>query len=157
MVETTQNFELLDKKPGFFYNHFKQIFDAILKNVSIAEIIVKYVTNNLKTIIFQCAKHYSTPTLVTRLKVAPNMADQIWSQRDNRSLNTFNMHATLMSAIVRSTEQIFCFVHTFGTIIEVLNDLAFLGFPNMYRALGRIINCSQLAKMKKYIPYMSPP
>ena len=33
-------------------------------------------TINLETIIFQCSRNYGTPTLVTRLKVAPNMADQ---------------------------------------------------------------------------------
>ena len=40
MVQTTHNFELfLKKKPGF-YNHFWQRVDAILENVSFAEIIV---------------------------------------------------------------------------------------------------------------------
>ena len=35
--------------------------------------------SSLKTIIFifQCSKHYGTPTLVTELKVASNMADPI--------------------------------------------------------------------------------
>ena len=31
----------------------------------------------MKIIIFQCSKNYETPTLVTRLKVAQNMADPI--------------------------------------------------------------------------------
>ena len=32
---------------------------------------------NLKTTIFQCSKNYGSPTRVTRLRVAPNMADPI--------------------------------------------------------------------------------
>ena len=32
---------------------------------------------DLKTIIFHFSKNYGNPTRVTRLKVAPNMADQI--------------------------------------------------------------------------------
>ena len=32
---------------------------------------------NLKTTIFQCSKSYGSPTRVTRLKVASNMADPI--------------------------------------------------------------------------------
>ena len=40
MVQTTRNFELLDKKPGFFYNDFWQRVDAILEDVSEVEIIV---------------------------------------------------------------------------------------------------------------------
>ena len=35
---------------------------------------------NLKTIIFQCSKNYDSPTRVTRLKVAPNMA--VLTKRD---------------------------------------------------------------------------
>ena len=41
----------------------KQLFDAKLLN--------------LETIIFQCSINYGSPTRVTRLKVAPNMADPI--------------------------------------------------------------------------------
>ena len=48
MVQTTRNFEFfargfLTKKNGFFflYKHFWQRVDAILENVSVAEIIVK--------------------------------------------------------------------------------------------------------------------
>ena len=35
-----KNFELFDKKIGFFYNHFWQKVDAILEDVSVAKIIV---------------------------------------------------------------------------------------------------------------------
>ena len=39
MVQTTQNFELLNKI-FFFYNHFWRTVDASLEEVSVAEIIV---------------------------------------------------------------------------------------------------------------------
>ena len=39
MVQTTRNFELFAKKQ-IFYNHFWQRVDAILEDVSVAEIIV---------------------------------------------------------------------------------------------------------------------
>ena len=66
------------KKKTIFYNQFWQKVDAILEDVSVAEIIICLMLNyNLKTIIFQCSKNYGTPTLVTRLKFAPNMADPI--------------------------------------------------------------------------------
>ena len=41
------------------------------------ETIVWCYTINLKTIIYQCSKTYGSPTRITRLKVAPNMADPI--------------------------------------------------------------------------------
>ena len=40
MVQTTQNFELFDKKKWSFYDHFWQRGDAILEDVPVAEIIV---------------------------------------------------------------------------------------------------------------------
>ena len=45
MVQTTRNFEVFDKKKQKkkktgFYNHFWQRVDAILKDVTIAQIIV---------------------------------------------------------------------------------------------------------------------
>ena len=76
MVQTTRNFEILDKNQ-VFYNHFWQRVDAILEDVSVAEIIVLCCITNLKTIIIQCSKNYGIPTLITRLNVAPNMADTI--------------------------------------------------------------------------------
>ena len=39
MVQTTRNFELFDKK-RVFYNHFWQSVDAIVEDISVAEIIV---------------------------------------------------------------------------------------------------------------------
>ena len=39
MVQSTQNFELFNKKKWVFYNHIGQRVDAIL-DVSVAEIIV---------------------------------------------------------------------------------------------------------------------
>ena len=39
MVQATRNFELFDKT-RVFYNHFWQRVDAILEDVSVAEIIV---------------------------------------------------------------------------------------------------------------------
>ena len=73
MVQTIQNFVLFDKKwltiidkvLAPFWKTFlwlKQLFDAKLL---------------ILTIIFQCSKNYGTPTRVTRLKVAPNMAEPI--------------------------------------------------------------------------------
>ena len=58
-------------------NSFWQSIDAILEDVSVTETIVWCYDSNLKTIIFQCSKNYSTPTRVTRLKVGPNTADPI--------------------------------------------------------------------------------
>ena len=40
MVQSTRNFELLDKKNRIFYNHFGQRIYAILEDGSVAEIIV---------------------------------------------------------------------------------------------------------------------
>ena len=40
MVQSVQNFELLDKNPSFEKNHFWQRIDAILQDVSVAETIV---------------------------------------------------------------------------------------------------------------------
>ena len=58
-------------------NHFWQSVDAILDDVSVTETIVWRQTIDLKTIIFQCSKNYGNPTRVTRLKLAPKMADPI--------------------------------------------------------------------------------
>ena len=61
MVQNIQNFELFRKK----WLTILERVDAILKDVK-----------NLKTTIFQCYKIYSNPTRVTRLKFAPNMANE---------------------------------------------------------------------------------
>ena len=39
MVQTTRYFELFEKKNVFFYNYFWQRVDAILENVSVAELL----------------------------------------------------------------------------------------------------------------------
>ena len=49
----------------------------MVKTVSVAETIVWCQTINLKTTIFQCSKNYGSSTCVTKLKVAPSMADPI--------------------------------------------------------------------------------
>ena len=67
-VQTIQNFELFDKKKQF--NHFWQSVDAILEDASVTE-------TSVETIVFHCSQNYVSPTGVTRLKVAPNMADLI--------------------------------------------------------------------------------
>ena len=58
-------------------NHFWQSVNAILEDVSVTKTIVLCLTIILKTIIFQYSKNYGSPTPVTRLKVASNMADPI--------------------------------------------------------------------------------
>ena len=83
MVRIIQNFDL------FFFlqkmvNPFWQSVDAILEDVFCDRnncfcdwnnyLMLKY---NLKTIIFHCSKNYGSPTRVTRLKGALNMADPI--------------------------------------------------------------------------------
>ena len=78
MVQTTRNFQLFDKKQLFGIEKKRvknswQSVDAILEDISVTDSLML----NLKAIIFQFSKNYSTPTLVTWLKVAPNMADPI--------------------------------------------------------------------------------
>ena len=68
-------------------NNFWQSLDAILEDVSVTEAIVWCYNINSKTIIFQCSKNYGTPTRVTKLKVASNMADPISLNENLRSLN----------------------------------------------------------------------
>ena len=58
-------------------NNFWQSADAILEYVSVTKTIVWCLNINSKTIIFQCSKSYGSSTRVTRLKVAPNIADPI--------------------------------------------------------------------------------
>ena len=74
MVQTIQNFVLFWQK---MVNNFWQSVDAIMEDVPVTETIVWCQNIDLKTIIFQCSKNYGSPTRVTRLKVAPNMADPI--------------------------------------------------------------------------------
>ena len=67
------HFELLDKTR--LLKTFWQSIYAILEDVSVSEILVECFTLNLNTTIFQRSKNYGSPTRVTRLKVAPYMAD----------------------------------------------------------------------------------
>ena len=67
-------------------NHFWQRVDAILEDVSVTETIVRCQTINLNTIIFQSSENYGSPTSVTRLNVAPNMADPISLNEKKRLL-----------------------------------------------------------------------
>ena len=46
-----------------------------MQDVSVAETIVQWYTIYFQTTIFQCSKNFGSPTSVTRLKIAPNMAD----------------------------------------------------------------------------------
>ena len=76
MVQNTRNFKLLDKKTGFITIFFtKSWLHFGRRFCSWNYCLMLY--NYLKTTIFQCSKNYCTPTLVTRLKVAPNMGDPI--------------------------------------------------------------------------------
>ena len=65
------------QKTGFLKNHLWQSVDTILGDASVhvAETII--VSINMTTTIFQSSKNYGSPTRVTRLKVALNMADPI--------------------------------------------------------------------------------
>ena len=87
MVQTTQNFELFDqkkKKKKKKKRSFKTIFNKALipfwktflylKQLFNAKLLI---TINFQTTIFQCSKQYDSLIDVTRLKVAPNMADSI--------------------------------------------------------------------------------
>ena len=74
MVQTTQNYELFDKK------WLTIIFDKAL--VPFWKTFCDWnnclmLNYHLKSNIFQCYKNYCRPTRVTRLKVEPNMADPI--------------------------------------------------------------------------------
>ena len=74
LVRTIQIFWTLWQK---MVNHFWQSVDAISEDVPVTEIIVWWLNINLKTLIFQCSKNYGSPTRVTRLKVASNIANPI--------------------------------------------------------------------------------
>ena len=74
MVQITRNCELFEKK-NVFFNHFLQTVDAILEDVSEPEMIVYYQAIESRLPSFSVLK--ISPTRVTRLKIAPNMADPI--------------------------------------------------------------------------------
>ena len=58
----------------FFNGFFKTIFDKALTPFCKTCLQLKQVLN-AKLLIFQCSKHFGSPTHVTRLKVAANMSD----------------------------------------------------------------------------------
>ena len=71
----------------FIQSYFRQSFDAILEDVPVAETIFECYTINFKTIIFQRSKYYVSTTLLTKLKVASNMADLISTIHSDSTLN----------------------------------------------------------------------
>ena len=89
--------ELFDPKK--MVNHFWQSVDAILEDVPVTETIVWCLTNNLKPIIFQGSKNYGSPTRVTRLKFALNMADPISlkGSRTGHSVKVSLWYASLLT------------------------------------------------------------
>ena len=72
MVQIIQNFELFDKK---MLTIFDKVLSALWETFLWLEQLLDAKLSML--IIFQCSKNYGSPTCVTRLKVAPNMADPI--------------------------------------------------------------------------------
>ena len=58
-------------------NPFWESVDPILKDVSVTKVIFGCLSINWKTIFFHSSNIYGSTTRVTRLKVAPNMADPI--------------------------------------------------------------------------------
>ena len=70
-------------------NHFLPSVDALLEDVSGLKHLFDAKLINSKTIIFKCSENYGrpSPTRVTRLNVAPNMADPISLNEKDHSLN----------------------------------------------------------------------
>ena len=88
MVQTTWNFELLDKKQNKTKqnktkNGFKKLF---LKNGFCNWNNCLMLNYNLKITVFQFSENDSSPTLVTRLKVTTNMADPVSLKNSDRCL-----------------------------------------------------------------------
>ena len=86
MVRTIQIFEVFDQKRlTIFYKVLTPFWKTFLwlKQLFDAKLI------NSKTIIFKCSENYGrpSPTRVTRLNVAPNMADPISLNEKDHSLN----------------------------------------------------------------------
>ena len=61
-------------KNRVFYNHFWQRFDPFWKKFLYLKLLINDKLLIYRLYFCQCDKNYGTPTLVTRLKVAPNMA-----------------------------------------------------------------------------------
>ena len=76
MVQTTQKFELFNKK-NVFLNHFWQSVDTILEDVSVTKQFFNADLLISRLPFFSVSKSYGCPTHVTRLKVVQNMADPI--------------------------------------------------------------------------------
>ena len=95
MVRTIQIFELFDQKwLTIFYKVLTPFWKTFLwlKQLFDAKLI------NSKTIIFKCSENYGrpSPTRVTRLNVAPNMADPIsLNEKDHNKWLCFPRPTTL--------------------------------------------------------------
>ena len=73
------NFWAFDKKPGFLKNISDKALTPIWKTFMYLKQLLnaKLLISRLPSGIFQCSKNYGSQTSVTRLNVAPNMADPI--------------------------------------------------------------------------------
>ena len=98
MVQFTRNFDFFDKKkPGFLkpfltnrWRHFERRFCG---------------WNNCLTLnycFFQCSKNHGSPTHVTRLKVAPKMADPISFKTQDSSLKYHVENSRKISGLLSS-------------------------------------------------------
>ena len=83
MVQTTQNFQLFDKKQCFFFiTTFEKRVDAILEDVSVSEIIE---TINFEDLSFSVPKITALLTFVTWLKLHQTWPNRSVSTRSYRS------------------------------------------------------------------------
>ena len=99
MVQTTRDFYFLN----FFFNQFWQSADCSWNNYLMPN-------KNLQTTICQCSKNYGIQTRVTRLKIAPNMANPISIKGSRQYLKT-SFWAFLTQAIVHCyLEFKFCYL-----------------------------------------------
>ena len=92
MVQTTRNFELFDKKRGFFYYHFWQRVDAILENVPVGEIIfyAKLLIQRLSSFSVQKLRH---PDTCNQVKSCTKRGRPDQSQRElTVALNAFKVY-----------------------------------------------------------------
>ena len=85
MVQSTESFELRDKKPGF-WKPFLIKGGRHFEDVSVAKTIPWCLTINWKIILFRCFKNYGSPTRVTRLKISPNIPGPISLEDSDRFL-----------------------------------------------------------------------
>ena len=110
IVWTIQNFDSAFWQK--MVNHFWQSVDAILEDVYhiyVTETITVWCqTINLMAVMFQCSQNYGSPTRVTRLKVAPNMADPS-SLNENRLYTYPNTSG--LRALAREGRARVCSIH----------------------------------------------